>query len=643
MSEPPADLDDQLDTDLDDPPPDGAAAEDAADTEARSSLDEGAAVEDGTTADDGGVPDDGGERDGGAGPPTAAGSLLGDATLADLVVAAAALFLLIANAPGQLRGGPVLMAMVALPLGAVGLVNLGILAVRGDAPARWGSAFVVWAALATIASDQPARAFDAGWGADQGLVYFAAYVGCWAIGRRRGAAAARLVTGALLVGLAGNVLLSLFQAISPSSSGLVALYDGRVMGFSGNPVLVGALMAGGVALCASLAGRGGSRWPAWLLGVGAFAMVVNLSGSRVSLGAALVLGPLAAWTGGRRWPRAAAVLAVVLAGMVLGGAILSNPATGRLDDQGGASGMGPRLIMWDAGLEAIAERPVLGWGPNRFRAATNPRTTAEFSRRMGDDDTYDDAHNALVEIGVATGVPGLLLAGGFVVAATRRARGPLAWYAAGVAASWLLQPLAVATLPTAMLALGLAAPRQRDGTVDPPIGAPAARAATAGVAVLLAGAAFVSAGRYVLVDRILYDVYEVSDPRARAADAYELVPDDPLVHGLYSRLTTEDATLFPELELGPRAIEVAQEGVDLDPELWFAWVDLGIARQRFTEGSNEERFTAARPAYLRAQEISPWSRVALIALYRTDRALGRDDDAARWRSMLCELDACPPE
>ena len=72
--------------------------------------------------------------------------------LADLVLAAAALLLLIANAPGQYRGSPVLLTLVAFPLGGVGLVAIALLAVRGDRAARWAAAFLVWALVSTALS-----------------------------------------------------------------------------------------------------------------------------------------------------------------------------------------------------------------------------------------------------------------------------------------------------------------------------------------------------------------------------------------------------------------------------------------------------------------------------------------------------------
>ena len=230
---------------------------------------------------------------------SSASSLLGDADLADVVVAGAVLFLLTANAPGQLRGSPILFDLVLWPLGAVGLVGLAVLARRGDAPARWGAAFLAWALVATVASDQPLVAFAGSWFGDRGWIFLAAYVGCWAVGRRRGWTAVRVVTGALVLGLALGALLALLQTTGPDEgSELVRLQSGRTPGFTVNPVYFGALMSGGVALVSSLAaGARHARWWGLLPLLTLLAAGVGLSGSRIAFAGAIGLGLAAAWRG----------------------------------------------------------------------------------------------------------------------------------------------------------------------------------------------------------------------------------------------------------------------------------------------------------------------------------------------------------
>ena len=66
-------------------------------------------------------------------------------------------------------------------------------------------------------------------------------------------------------------------------------------------------------------------------------------------------------------------------------------------------GVQSRLAAWEAGLEGLAARPALGWGPENFiavfgRFASGYGAVAE---------PHDQAHGKLVEVAATTGVPGL--------------------------------------------------------------------------------------------------------------------------------------------------------------------------------------------------------------------------------------------
>ena len=62
-----------------------------------------------------------------------------------------------------------------------------------------------------------------------------------------------------------------------------------------------------------------------------------------------------------------------------------------------------RLGVWRAGLEAFAERPVLGWGPENFLAAYGRHATGYAAAT----EAHDRAHNQAVEAAVTTGAAGL--------------------------------------------------------------------------------------------------------------------------------------------------------------------------------------------------------------------------------------------
>ena len=562
-------------------------------------------------------------------------------TLADVVVAAAALLLFIANAPGQYRGSPVLLGLVAFPLGAAGLVSLGVLVARGDRAARFAAAFLGWAAISMALSTEPRLAWNSGWGADRGWLYFAAYVGCWAIGRRRGHEGVSLVTKAFILGLICNVLIALAQATVPSNEGLITLYEGRAMGFPLNPVFLAAYMAGGAALAAKRVADAGTRWALWLLLLGACAGVGNMAGSRIGIAAIVVLPLVASWRGRRSALRTGAVAATVVVGLVLGALLIGTSGTSRASSADSAgSGIGSRTTIWKASIGAIGERPIFGWGPNHLRAATSPRVGVKVALAEGPDKSFADAHNVLIELAVATGLPGLALACAFAFYAVRRSRGPLAWYALGAGITWLLEPFSVATVPTVMLALGLSAVAL-DARPDPPPADRRVRTAGILVATVLALLAFSIAARQVYVDRLLADIRGATDQTAAARRADRANPGDPGVHTIYTKQLAQDAIVFPDRHLGPEALRAAREGVDIDPHSYLTWFDLGVALQRFSPGERPVRDLTARPAFYRSQQLNPWAISALRSLYAIDHSHGNDAAAARWRHRLCVLGECP--
>ena len=125
--------------------------------------------------------------------------------------------------------------------------------------------------------------------------------------------------------------------------------------------------------------------------------------------AALAMAVLA--RGRRRHAAASLLVVLMLAGAGAGLRVFDGP---------GAAGGGPawsiraslqwpsvrsRLASWETGLRGVAERPVLGWGPENFlvvfgRYARGLATTSE---------SHDRAHNKLIEVAATTGLAGLAL------------------------------------------------------------------------------------------------------------------------------------------------------------------------------------------------------------------------------------------
>jgi len=76
-----------------------------------------------------------------------------------------------------------------------------------------------------------------------------------------------------------------------------------------------------------------------------------------------------------------------------------------------------RRYIWQGAFGAIAERPVLGGGPDTFSLVFTPHEPAEYVRGAGRLNVPDNAHNYPLQIAATLGLPGLALLYGLFVAA----------------------------------------------------------------------------------------------------------------------------------------------------------------------------------------------------------------------------------
>ncbi len=116
-----------------------------------------------------------------------------------------------------------------------------------------------------------------------------------------------------------------------------------------------------------------------------------------------------------------------------------------------------------------------GWGFGRFQAAVQGKYSPEFVAATARSDIgqpWFDAHNIFIGTLVAVGAIGFVLIWGWVALAARRCAGPLAWGAAALFVTWLLQPAALPTLPLAALMFGAAAVERRSADGVPASGPP---------------------------------------------------------------------------------------------------------------------------------------------------------------------------
>ena len=170
------------------------------------------------------------------------------------------------------------------------------------------------------------------------------------------------------------------------------------LALSGSMAALAAVGAG-----ALFAGAGWAFATAGRMRLAALAATGAIAGAGV-LSAVLVLAP--ALDLHRGDPPAAAPVRPGPADWAMGGAGAENPLAGRMTHPAAvASAMTRRLAAWEAGLEGIAQRPLLGWGPENFIVAFGRHAAGAAE----DLEVHDRAHNLLIEEAVGAGVPGLVL------------------------------------------------------------------------------------------------------------------------------------------------------------------------------------------------------------------------------------------
>jgi hypothetical protein len=146
----------------------------------------------------------------------------------------------------------------------------------------------------------------------------------------------------------------------------------------------------------------------------------------------------------------------LLLGVGIGAAGGATTGSGRVQAGGESVGTTARLQVWRSAAHAVGDRPLLGAGPGRFRAATSKYRDLSLVHAEGADHLFIDAHNIFVEYTTTTGLFGVAAFAVWLVMACRRSRGPLLWFALLVLAMHLVEPQSVGTTPLAFLALGVA-------------------------------------------------------------------------------------------------------------------------------------------------------------------------------------------
>lgn len=523
-------------------------------------------------------------------------------------------------------GGWAPKAALCLAVLLPGLVVLARLVVDGNRPAIAAAAFLAAAGLSTALSDKPALSLTgaANWGT--GLLLLATLVGAWALGTFAGARRRAQLTVALIAAVTVNAGVAWTQARVGDG--------GRTGGLMGNPVFLGGLVAGGLYLLGQRFGRGRRSWW-WLSAVAVMAGAAQLSGGR----AAVVLAGAAALASlrGAGAARGASLVAALVAGVALAplGAKAPLLASERVAQASVASTSETRFAVWRVGAGAVRERPLLGFGPGRFAAATARHYDAAAAREGV---VLKDAHNWVVEIGVTTGLLGLVLLAAWLGPAGWRARGPLAGFALVTGVSSLVEPLHVALTPLAMLALGAAgaAGPGREGGRDGdgrPLGPRWGAAALVGLGVGLAAAALLVVGQVHLQRGVQRD--SVRD----AGRGIALSPPWP-----EAELVAAGVEASLGLRKGEphrrRTLERTRRAVARDPVDPALWAELGAVELAW---GDDER---AAEAFRLGLDANPWDLSSLLgrvtlARRRGDQAL-LADSCRRLRALHRVPPGCDP-
>jgi len=253
------------------------------------------------------------------------------------------------------------------------------------------------------------------------------------------------------------------EHVAPEVLDAVARRESFLGATLGNPVLLAGFLAASIP--AAFADEDGSRWRtiAVFAALGSGFAVIGERSAYLLPPAAFV----ATWwflrPPARRIAVASAALVVAFAVWTLvpmSGSEDTDPS--RVAGQFGTlAAERQRFAVWGAQIRAVADRPVLGWGPaNEWSAFVSSGTPGQL-RTAGR--FWADAHNIVIEVGVISGLVGIAAFAWLLfrlvprVARAPRRRGWAAASAVTLAVYFLYEPLDVTLTPMLFLLAGAAA------------------------------------------------------------------------------------------------------------------------------------------------------------------------------------------
>lgn len=274
-------------------------------------------------------------------------------------------------------------------------------------------AFLAWGAIVSVGALDPVYTWIGSPDRHLGLVTWGLFAVAFAVGQNlTGVGDFRLLARAVVVATIGVGLYAAGEAVGFE---LVAVTGGtsRLGGTLGSPAYLGAALALFLPVSAGAAADGAEAfwWRAaatFGLGLGVVAVIgTQTRAAWVGLVAAAAFAAPGWW----RWLRSRPWIAVAVAAL-LATVIAVTPVGGRLvsavdfDDGGGAA----RLDEWAVGGRALAANLATGVGFEGYRIAFPTHVDGDYTRSYGRDVVADRAHNTVLDVGIAAGIPGAVAA-----------------------------------------------------------------------------------------------------------------------------------------------------------------------------------------------------------------------------------------
>jgi putative inorganic carbon (HCO3(-)) transporter len=315
------------------------------------------------------------------------------------------------------------LALVLAACAIRGAIDIGSLRVPA---VRAALLFLGITALASIASIEPRTSIVGAFDEDKGLLTHTLMIACFLMAAswvQTVGDLARLTVGLSL----GAALISVYGIIQQVTVDPIAwaavIADGRrVTATLGYPNSVGEYLAMSILLTAWLAWRArgvgrGLAFGALVLQLVALWLSQSRAAWLVVFAQAIMVGPLilcARWRSGR-WPGTVISLAPVAASLTIVALLQVVPAPRWPSDDpilsrfGGYRGspLETRQALWQSSTAMIADRPLLGWGPDTFLLAYPTHRSVELDSQTNHVGRDDNPHNVFLLTAVNSGLLGL--------------------------------------------------------------------------------------------------------------------------------------------------------------------------------------------------------------------------------------------